>query len=311
MQEFLLKSFDSQEIFVTLWDDVNDAKGVVQIVHGMSEYAGRYDEFARYLNSRGYIVFADDHRAHGRTESDENRGRHSGNIFQKTLKDELFFRQWLKDRYDLPIFLLGHSYGSFLSQAFAEQGTDVKAIALLGSGYMRHIFNFGKIASAPLCAVAENWRPKFITFTSDNFFHYKGDKGKMQWVNSVSRRREEYFENKYTHINMSLNFCFSMMKETSKLYSKKNLAKLNPTTVIGLFSGDGDPVGGFGKSVKRLKKMYDNNGVKCEIHLYEGARHEVLYDWCEKQVQSDIADFFDKFIVYKQTTIDELVGKRI
>lgn len=309
MKEFKLKSFDNTEIFVTLWDDVNDAKGVIQLVHGMSEYAGNYDEFAKYLNSRGYIVFGDDHRAHGRTETDENRGRHKGNIFKKTLRDEVFFRNWLKEHYDLPVFLLGHSYGSFISQAFAQESTDVKAIALLGSGYMRHLFNLAKIFLAPVWLVARNWRPRISDYMRDNLFKYKGDSGKMQWANSVKERREKMMQGQYNGATMSVNFDFCMVNETSKLYSRKALSKLNPATAIGIFSGDSDPVGEYGKGVKKLCKMYKENGVNCELHLYEGVRHEVCFDHCSQQVWQDIADFFDKFIIYEQTTIDDFVRR--
>ena len=52
MKQFKLKSFDNTELFARLWDDVDSPKGVVLLVHGMSEHAGRYDEFARYLNDR-------------------------------------------------------------------------------------------------------------------------------------------------------------------------------------------------------------------------------------------------------------------
>ncbi len=307
MREFKLKSFDDTEIFVTLWDDVNAPKGVIQILHGMSEYAGRYDAFARYLNSRGYIVFADDHRAHGRTESDKNLGRHKGNIFKKTLQDALYFREWLKSQYDLPIFLMGHSYGSFLAQAFAQSGTDVKAIALIGSGYMKGLFTLGKIAVAPIWLVARNWRPKVVNFVGDNAMKYKGDDGKAQWLNSVKSKREALLSDKYGHIDMSVNFDFYMMKETSRLYGKRAQAKLAPTTAMGLFSGDADPVGNNGKGVKKLEAMYRANGISTELHLYPDARHEVFYDWCEQKMQKDVADFFDKFIIYEQTSIDELV----
>lgn len=109
------------------------------------------------------------------------------------------------------------------------------------------------------------------------------------------------------HRDMSVGFDFYMMKETSKLYGKKARAKLNPATAIGLFSGDADPVGNMGKGVKRLNKFYLDNGVNTELHLYKGARHEVFYDWCGAQMQKDVADFFDKFIIYKQTSIDDLV----
>ena len=307
---FWLESFDETNIFVTLWDEVESPRGVIQLMHGMGEYAGRYDELARFFNSRGYIVFADDHRAHGRTETDENRGYHPGDIFTKTLKDELFFREWLKKKYEhLPVFLLGHSYGSFLAQAFAQAGTDVRAIALLGSGYMKKSFSMGKCALAPVWLFAKKWRPKFTEKISQNKYQYEGDSGKSQWLNSVKARREEFDDDKYVHVPMSVNFDFCMMRAVSKLYSKKALARLNPLTAIGIFSGDGDPVGGYGKGVKKLYDMYNSLDLTCEFHLYEGARHEIAYDHCADQVRADIADFFDKFIVYHQTSIEELVAE--
>ncbi len=307
MKEFMLKSFDDTDIYVTVWDDVSLPKGVVQIVHGMSEYGGRYDEFARFLNKNGYIAFADDHRAHGRTEKDEDRGRHKGDIFTKTLNDELFFREWLKKEYGLPVFLMGHSYGSFLCQAFAQSGTDVKAIALLGTGHMRGLFTLGKIAVAPIWAVARNWRPKFVNKISDSFFKFKGDSGRMQWLNSVPERRESYFNDKYLHSDMSVNFDFCMMRGVSKLYSKKALSKLDPTTSIGIFCGSDDTVGRFGKGAKKLHETYLANGINSELKIYDKVRHEVLYDHCANEVWEDLVNFFDKFIIYKQTSLEDLM----
>jgi len=308
MKEFYLNSFDETKIYVTIWDDVISPKGVIQLCHGMSEYGGHYDRFAKFLNKEGYIVFADDHRAHGRTESDKTRGNHKGNIFKDTLKDLIFFREYLKKEYpDLPVFFLGHSYGSFLGQAFAQSGTDVKAIALLGTGHMRGLFTAGKIALAPICLLLRNWRPKVVNFVSDNFYKYNGDSGKLQWVNSKKECRENFLNGKYTHSDMSVGFSYYMMKETSKLYSSKALAKLNPTTVIGLFCGKDDPVGNFSKGSTKLYNMYKDNGIQTELNLYDGARHEVIYDVSEEKACKDIAKFFDKFIMYKQTSIEDLL----
>lgn len=85
MKELKLKMKDNVEIVCSLWDKVKTPKGIVQISHGMSEHALRYNEFARYLNSKNYIVFADDHRAHGRTENDKDRGRHKGYVYKKSV----------------------------------------------------------------------------------------------------------------------------------------------------------------------------------------------------------------------------------
>ncbi len=307
MKTFYLSGYDGYNIFCSLWDDVDTPRGVVQLLHGMSEYAGHYDEFARYLNSRGYIVFADDHRAHGRTESDKNRGRHKGDIFAKTLKDELQFREWLRQRYDLPIFLAGHSYGSFLAQAFAQAGTDVKAIALLGTGYIKGALpKVGTVVLAPVQLFARNWRPTFLSGAKDK--HFPDEEGESLWLNSIPQRRKQILEDRYCHVPMSVNFDYSMIKHIAKLYSKKALSKLNPATAIGIFSGSQDKLGGFGEGVKLLNEMYRSVGVNSELHLYEGSRHEVIYDISGAQAQSDIADFFDRFIIFHQTSIDEFLG---
>ena len=59
---------DGKTLSLCVWDTVDNPVGIVQIVHGMAEHVSRYDEMARYLNSRGFIVAGDDHRAHGETD---------------------------------------------------------------------------------------------------------------------------------------------------------------------------------------------------------------------------------------------------
>ncbi len=307
MQTFKLKSFDGYQIHVTLWDDVPSPKAVLQICHGMSEYAGMYDDLAKYLNTRGYICFADDHRGHGRTEEDKNRGRHPGNVFKKTLKDQLFFREWLKEKYNLPVFFYGHSYGSFIGQAFAQSGTDCKAIGLEGTGYTNPTFMAGKIALAPVALVAGKWRPTFLIKVSDLLYRYEGDDLPGAWLSRDPEWRRKHHNDPYSQSHMSVSFSFHLLNETSKLYSKKSASKLNPTTSIGLFCGDGDPIGGMGKGVLKLEKFYKKNGVPVETHLYPGGRHEMHGETNREEVWRDIGDFFDKFIIYGQTSIEELI----
>ena len=47
MQQLDIKSFDSTPIHCYLWDDVESPKGVVQISHGMCEYAGSITKWRR------------------------------------------------------------------------------------------------------------------------------------------------------------------------------------------------------------------------------------------------------------------------
>lgn len=127
MENFKLKSFDGTELYCYLFDKVENPKGVVMVVHGMGEHMGRYIHFAEYLNSRGYIVFGDDHRGHGFSETDADRGHHDGDMFSDTVKDEVFFLKYLEDRYKLPVLFFGHSYGSFWGSRFWNRAPTFRA----------------------------------------------------------------------------------------------------------------------------------------------------------------------------------------
>ena len=60
---------------VSLWTPEDGApRAVVQIVHGVAEYAGRYDHFARWLADRGFAVCGEDHLGHGKTVDDGKYG---------------------------------------------------------------------------------------------------------------------------------------------------------------------------------------------------------------------------------------------
>lgn len=116
------ESFDKTILQCYLWNDVKNPKGVVQISHGMAEHARRYDAFAQFLNANGYIVYADDHRAHGMTSTKQSKkgvyGYHKGDIYNDTVRDEIAITAHLKERFGLPVVYLGHSYGSMLGQRY-------------------------------------------------------------------------------------------------------------------------------------------------------------------------------------------------
>lgn len=297
MKEIKLKMKDGKEIVASLWEKVACPKGVVQICHGMSEYGLRYTEFARFLNSKGYIVLADDHRAHGRTETDKDRGRHKGNIFKKSLSDLVEIYNYLKNTYKLPVFFLGHSYGSFLGQGFLASGTDVRAVALLGTAYFnRALALAATIALSPIELLFSSYRPSYVNKMSDLFFNgrYKGDTGKSQWLTRDKQKRQEFIDDPMCGIDMSINFDYYLMRNMFSINKKNNLDKINKDTPIGIFCGTDDPIGGYGKKAKKLYELYQKIGVKrVEMKLYEGGRHEVLSETNRQAVFEDILAFFN------------------
>ncbi len=127
------------EIFVYKWAPDGWAgrlKGAVQVVHGAAEHAGRYERFAKFLNSRGYVVYGDDHRGHGRTAGDLVRAGIAGEDgWEYMLQGELQLTKVIKEENPgLPVFLFGHSMGSFMGQQYIERwGSELRGVILSGS----------------------------------------------------------------------------------------------------------------------------------------------------------------------------------
>ena len=55
------------EIVYDLATPVTTPRGVIHLLHGVGEHAGRYGAVIGALTDAGFIVYADDHRGHGRT----------------------------------------------------------------------------------------------------------------------------------------------------------------------------------------------------------------------------------------------------
>lgn len=64
---FQFTDTDGFDIFVYEWAPSQTPRAALQIAHGAVEHALRYRRLAEYLNDRGYVVYANDHRGHGET----------------------------------------------------------------------------------------------------------------------------------------------------------------------------------------------------------------------------------------------------
>jgi len=65
--DFKISTDDAETIVGYRWSGAGEPKAIVQIAHGMGEHAARYARLAEALVDAGYVVYANDHRGHGRT----------------------------------------------------------------------------------------------------------------------------------------------------------------------------------------------------------------------------------------------------
>ena len=281
------------------WDEVNEPKGVVQIIHGMAEHSARYTKFAKFLNANGYLVYCNDLRGHGFNVVREELGWDEGDMWTNDLTDQLRLSEYINIQHpNLPLIVLGHSYGSFLAQAYLPLNRRAVAIIFSGSCYMKggSIF-FGRIMSNHLFRRHGNKvRAKLmydLTFAS----YQNSFKGNGAWITSNEDEAEKYKKDFRCGYILTTNFYKYFFAGLKKLY-KSDKKQANKQMPLYIFSGTDDAVGKMGKGVTKLYKYYTEKvGMQnVDFKLYDGGRHEMLNEVNREVVFADVLDFISKVL---------------
>src|ERR1700683_1656823 len=121
------------EIACFRWPASSKAIGVLQISHGMGEHSLRYADVAGFLSRAGFHVYANDHRGHGRTAiSREMLGDFGTRGWDGVVEDMATLTRRIRDREaGLPVILMGHSMGSFPTQQYLLEYSDLIDAAIL------------------------------------------------------------------------------------------------------------------------------------------------------------------------------------
>lgn len=295
MKEIKFNARDGKILMCSLWDNVPHPVGVVQIIHGMDEHVMRYDRFAKFLNKHGYIVFGDDHRAHGRTAGVvTNIGKTNGerDLFTATVDDEIEITKYLRRKYKLPVLLFGHSYGSFITQRIIQEPNLAAAGACL-SGSAKYPLAL----LAPMATTAFIGMKLFGPDAPARFLEYfspirgrtmRGDSRLTRDTVQVAAHDADPMRAQY----FSYGFYYSLFKNLIKLsgYANQKLPML-------IISGGRDMVSLNGRFANSLYRMYRAGGVEnLTFIIYPGARHELLMETNFAQVQRDVLKFFNSVV---------------
>jgi alpha-beta hydrolase superfamily lysophospholipase len=130
-------------------------RGVILLVHGLGEHAGRYDHVARRLNSWGFAVRGYDQYGHG--ESDGVRGALP--VPTRLLDDLLDVMESTRSRMQegVPLILLGHSMGGLVTACLlALRKVPVDGLVLSSPALDPGLNAFQKLLLATLPRVAPN-----------------------------------------------------------------------------------------------------------------------------------------------------------
>ncbi len=292
-----LNTFDNKINTVCVWDEVEHPIGAVVISHGMAEHAARYDDFATVLNKNGYVVLGDNHRGH-KYNPDGARGIVDGDSFHNTVEDALTVVEYAKKTYGVEVLLLGHSYGSFVSQRFLELHSDaVKGCILSGTAYMK-----GALIAAG-CAIAA-LQESFVGGEKTGYLIDKMSFGaynkpfeaqgqQFAWLSRDKEQVAKYENDEYCGYPLSIGYYHSFFKGVLAMYGEA-VDTISKDLPILIAVGADDPVSNKAVLATKLYNFYNQKGLNVEYKVYENARHEILNEINNQEVYQDFLNFINK-----------------
>jgi alpha-beta hydrolase superfamily lysophospholipase len=254
-------------------------KGVLQLAHGLGEYATRYEGLAQALAMAGYSVYADDHRGHGRTGVEQHLGnmKHMGKLGPGGLRATIEEVRKLttiarSENPGLPLAILGHSWGSLMVQDIINHHAgEYDAAILTGTAYRRP----GSMNAGQLNAK----------------FKHLGTTG-SEWLSRDTVVSQAFLDDPLT-----------FYADTLKLFGLADGLRLFgvPTRRIEkdipllIAIGSEDSLGGE-KSVRTLAEKYIARSklTDVEVIIYAEARHEIFNEINKDDVTADLITWLDE-----------------
>ncbi len=301
---FTFTDKDGVDIFVYKWQPDSNPKAVVQIAHGLAEHALRYERVAEHLTKAGYICYANDHRGHGKTVGDvEKTGYLGQGGWDSTVGDlKELTDQIKKENPNLPLFFLGHSWGSLMGQDYIQKwGNEIKGVILSGSNGTQSkllIFLGSLIAKSQLKKgpAKRNEKLDEMTFGAYNK-PYEPAETKFQWLSRDQDEVNKYVKDPYCGFVSSTSLFVEILKGLKIIWKKENEQKIPKDLPILIIAGDKDPTNNFGKNLDVLIKRYEKYGIKkLTKKFYKDARHEVFNETNRDEVFQDLIEWLDGHI---------------
>jgi len=273
---------DAFGVAVTYYEwEADSPRAIVQIAHGLGEHARRYAVLAGELVAAGYSVYANDHRGHGQTGLDQHGGDRSklGRLgpggLPATIDDVHQLTGILRERHpDLPIVLLGHSFGSLLAQILLNRASpDYAAVVLTGTATRL---------------------PGFVNSGDLNRLHkHLGSTGR-EWLSRDIAVQQAFGDDPLT-FPADARKLFGLVKGM-RLYGLPARRLPNRLPLLIQIGGE-DSLGGE-RSVRRLADIYRHRSglTDVQVRVYPEARHEVFNETNRLEVVEDLIRWLDAHV---------------
>lgn len=292
------------KIRTLIWSDSDvQPVAVFQIAHGVSEHIDRYDDFARFLASKGFIVCGNDHIGHGKSvNSAEDLGfTAEKDGYRRFVDDMHILYSIIHKRFpDLPYFLFGHSMGSLCARVYASTfATDLAGLIICGTAQVPSGLDFSIDA---LDNIVEKFGARTVNKVAAGMLNKFSSLGisdretDLDWLSVNKENVQNYIDDPLCGNELSL----AGIRDLAAIGILAS-DKLWPATIpvdlpIMIISGALDPVGGKGKGPIACCDALTESGHNPTVIIYPGCRHEILNEDCKEKVYMDILGWLNSVL---------------
>ena len=298
---FWLEANDRSGLFVNQWLPAGSPKAIVLLAHGMAEHSGRYARLGKVLCDAGFGLYAHDQRGHGKTAERGTLGYFADDDGWCAVVSDVasLSRHISQGHPGVPVFLLGHSMGSYIAQAYLMHHSASLQGAILSAS------NFQPVAlyrAASLIARFERLRqgPKgrsaLIEWLSFGSFNkaFKPNRTRYDWLSRDPIQVDAYANDPLCGFRCTNQLWIDLLGGLQQISKASNLAQIDPGLPLLIMGGECDPVS-EGKRLTDLAKALRNAGNRqLQLNLYPQARHELFNETNRDEVMADLIEWLNQ-----------------
>ena len=303
-KDFFFDSCGAGKIHACIWEPEQPTKAVVQIVHGIAEYAERYNDLANYLNTCGFLVVAEDHMGHGKSISEESKqGYFCGGWFSAVEDTYQLLKSTQKEYPNVPYILFGHSMGSFMVRTILQKHPDsgITGCIICGTGWMPDaVLSAGKAVSSLICKLSDETKPnKMLDKIVFGSYNNRVEKPRTasDWLSRDPAVVDAYVADPLCGFMASAGLLRDMLTGILYIQTPENIQKMKKDLPVYFIAGGDDPVGNYGDGVRLAAAKFKDAGMeRVDCKIYPLCRHEIHNEINKEEVYQDTARWISNLI---------------
>ncbi|CAM3761574.1 alpha/beta hydrolase [Ectopseudomonas alcaliphila] len=298
---FTLNASDGLPLHVNHWYGEAPPSAMVMLAHGMAEHSLRYARLAEALVAAGFALYALDQRGHGATAERGTLGHYADEDgWSKVVGDLSTLNHHIRQQHPhTPIFLFGHSMGSYIGMAYLMgHSCSLQGAVLSGSNYQPVTL----YKAARLIAGLERWRlgpkgrSKVIDFLSFGSFNkaFKPNRTAFDWLSRDPAEVDKYVTDPLCGFVCTTQLWCDLLEGMQHITPPTNLAQIDAELPLLVIGGSRDPVSD-GKRLGDLAGALREAGVHdVQLKIYPEARHELLNESNRDEVTAHLIDWLQQ-----------------